>query len=391
MISRYRDRRLAGRRAHGLLIVAFVIIFALGGAVQSLCQKPEAEASLRERIGAFWTTMEKADFAAAAEFIHPESRGTFRDRMGKSRSGAWRIDKLDFNEAFTVCEATVAVRRELPFAAGAALDWPMHNTWVLEQGQWFLKIPWDKDENPIVKMFREQEQVAAQRTTEIAPAPKTAAPRPSGDAFVNSIDRFTADMANPTVLHFGEKATFKFHYRNNTNAPIRIVSALADCHCTGVRREGYPELAPGEVGTLEITLDTFGLPLGPVDKNIQVQFSDLKIPLNLHLGVENRPNFIIEPARIDFGSLRSGATGELRIKLKNGSGQTVSVIGVIHADTLLKIEVEKKVAAPNEEIVLALRYDAGKPGDVMDAISLRLDLPAEPLINIPVRGKVVPK
>jgi hypothetical protein len=390
MIFRNQDRGKAGRRSQGLLIVASAIICILGGAVQSLCQDSGAEARVRERVGAFWTAMQKADFGAAAEFIHPDSRGTFRDRMPKGRSGAWRIEKLEFDKEFTSCNTIVLVERQLPFAAGTPLEWPMRNLWILHQGEWYLKIPWEKDENPLLKMFKEQEQLEAKRSLEKAGSAPPPAPKPAPEPEPDAAGRFRADNNNPRLLHFGEKGIFKYRYKNDTKGPIRIVSAVADCHCTGVRREGYPEVAPGASGVLEVTLDTFGLPLGPVRKDIRVQFSDLKSPVTLHLQLENRPNFVPSPASVDFGELRAGTVAERMLRLKNESGQTVNAIAALNADSRLKVTIEKKTAAPNEEIVLALSYDPSKSGDIMDAISLRVDLASEPLVNIPVRGKVVP-
>src|SRR5262249_41830094 len=200
--------------------------------------------------------------------------------------------KLDFNEDRTVCDSITIVTKPIP-VLGETIDFPLHNRWEIVDGEWYFRIPWGESDNPLLKVFQEQRSVATQ-----LPADRPSPARiddASAQALREGRQRIVPDPANPPSVLSGRKAVFRFLYPNAGDVPIRIVSVHADCHCTGAKKD-YPEIAPGEVGTLEVTLDTFGLPLGRLDKEISVQFSHLPDPLVVNLAVDNLPNFSLEPA-----------------------------------------------------------------------------------------------
>jgi hypothetical protein len=198
------------------------------------------------------------------------------------------------------------------------------------------------------------------------------------------------DGANPVSIQYGQKAVFKYHFRNNTAAPIRVVSVHSDCHCTSVPQD-YPEVAPDQEETIEVTLDTFGLPLDPVEKQVNVTFADLPRALTVRLAVENRPNFVLTPSsKVEFGEISTAAGVERAVKLANRSGRAVNIVSKLNSNPAVSVSLSKSTILPDEEITVVLRFQPSVAGEFADSIMLRTDLDAEPMVNILVHGKVGP-
>ena len=377
------------RLTRTLLSAAFVLLWSdsiIGGAAGAV-QEPsqtEAEARLRERVSEYWTAMEKADYEAAVPFLHPDSRNQFRNKIPKSRVLKWKIQKLAFNEDRTVCDTVTLVTKPVP-VLGETIDFPLHNRWELVNGEWYFRIPWGESDNPLLKVFQDQRSVAEQLP--VGRSTSAQVDEAAGRAMKEERQRIVPDSANPPSVFSGRKAVFRFLYPNAGTNPIQIVSVHADCHCTGAKKD-YPEIAPGEVGILEVTLDTFGLPLGRLHKEITVQFSHLPDPLVVNLAVDNLPNFNLTPAAADFGTVRPGSAAQKEIRIVNNSGQPVRILSNFNSDPRLSFTLDRNKLGSGETLVINLSYNSDAGGEFLDNLLLKTDLEAEPLITIPVRGRI---
>ncbi len=367
----------------------FALIMVFGcGCVQTFSQADEIEAKVRARVDGFWKAMAGGDYKSASAFIAPESRDLFVQRIPKSPVQKWRIEKLAFNKERTECDTTTIVTKPVP-SFGSIVDWPMQNKWVLSDGEWFLMIPWKEGENPYFNLFKAEQQNSAPPAA-IHPPSNPAAVRPPGkppDA--SAVQRLVPDPRNPSTLHSGEKTVFRYSYQNRNSQPIKILSVLSDCHCTGIRKE-YPEIAPGDTGTFEVTLDTFGLPTGPLQKEVTVQFSDLPSPIVLQIRADNLPNLTVKPERIDFGTIGLSGKSEKTATIVNQSGKEIKIIALSNSDPNLAVEIGTRQIKPGEEIQIRFRYTPRKTGEFADIILIRTDLEAEPVLNIRVAGVVTP-
>jgi len=362
-----------------------VIIFVCCAAVQSFSQDSDPESRLRERMTAYWNAMQAGQFDIAVQFIHPDHQRQFTYEIPKSRVLKWVIKELRFNKEKTACDTVTVVTKPMP-PLGMVADIPLSNQWLLlADGQWYFKIPWNPGENPMLKAFMDKEDLQRKlpRTESEKAAGETATtpPRPPS--------RLIPDPANPTSVRFGEKHVFRFSYRNDQPHPIKILSAHSDCHCTAVGSD-FPEVPPGGSGTLEVTLDTFGLPLGSIRKDILVEFSDLDSAMVLTMSVDNLPNFEIEPASIDFGALVKGIEGKAQVRLVNRSGKTVNLLSALKSDPRLRVDMETTRLEPGQALTITLHYLSASEGIFLDNLLLRTDLEAEPLLTIAVRGSVSP-
>ncbi len=385
-----RQPRVSGRyvliAASVFLLSAAPIIGMAWGAVQSPAQTADPEAQVRARISAYWEAMQREDYRGAAQYVHPESRDVFEYKVPKSRIERWTIQTLQFNENRTACDATILVSKPVAIFASNIVDWPLKNQWVLFEGDWYFKLPWDKKRNPALEMFRAQQDTSV-KTTEIREAKPNAA-APSGERIASAY-AFAPDPANPAVVHNGQKSVFRYHYTNKKSTPTRIVSVHADCHCTSVKEE-YPDIAPGAQGTVEVTLDTFGLPIGPIEKQVHVTFADQADPQLIRISVKNQPNFAILPSRVDFGVVPRGKPAAVSFRIVNQSGQAVKLLSHLKSDPKLAVNLDKSALAPGEAANVTLSYDASVAGEFLDSLMLQTDLAADPLITVSVRGQVGP-
>ncbi len=370
-------------------VSVFALIMVFGwSCVQTFSQADEIDARVWARVDGFWKAMAAGDYSTATAFIAPESRDLFMHRIPKSPVQKWKIEKLAFNKERTECDSTTIVTKPVP-GFGNVVDWPMQNKWVLSDGEWFLKIPWKEGENPYLEMFKAEQQ-SSTSTASVRPSPRRPPSRePGRPPDASAVQRLVPDPANASILHSGEKTVFRYSYQNKGSQPIRILSVNSDCHCTSVRKE-YPEIAPGDTGAFEVTLDTFGLPAGPLQKEVLVQFSDLPSPIVLQIRAENLPNFTIKPEKILFGAISVGRQSERVAALVNQSGKEIKIIALSNSDPNLAVEIGTKQMKPGEETEIRFRYTPRKTGEFADIILIRTDLEAEPIINVRVAGLATP-
>jgi len=354
-------------------------------AILAAGQAPDAEARLRQRLNEYWQAMEKEDYRLASTFVHPESRNYFIFRAPKQRYERWKIEKLAFSEDRSACDVAILIAKTTPF--GEIFDWPLQNKWVLHEGDWYFSIPWEADENPMLELFRGVQQAAPVAVkTNPEDAPPLEEKKDQRPFHPDTRLRLVADPANPQAMHFGEKAVLRYNYQNTGTEPIRILSVHSDCHCTTVPRE-FPDVAPGESGTVEVTLDTFGLPLGQINKEVTVQFSDLANPIVLQLNMPNLPNYGISTRLVDFETVPTNVPIEKTVTIVNESGRAVQILSTMNSDPRLTLSLSKNRLERGEATVMTLRYLTPDPGEFMDSVMLHTDLVAEPLINVAVRGR----
>jgi hypothetical protein len=381
--SRHQQSYKTGFPSAPAIFVA-VIISILTAAVQSPCQTSDVESVLRRRMTAYWEAMQRGDYEVASNYIHPDSRKVFIFRTPKGPILRWRIEKLTFNADKTVCDTMSMVARPIPIADVKDVpDFPIENQWLLlPDGEWYLKIPWKEGENPLLQLYKGAEDANAPLVMKgDGPPAKT---RLGGE----EPGRLQPDPANPTILHRGEKAIFRYQYRNSGEIPLKIFSAHGDCHCTAVQQE-HPVVPPGGSAFLEITVDTFGLPYGETQKLVSVKFSDTEKPETLAVRFTNKPNFVITPPLVDFGTIKKGSPVEKKVQILNESGQKVKFLAVLPYEPRLSLSYDKAEIGPGETLVITIRCDPSETGEFVDSPMLRTDLAAEPLLNVSIRGRII--
>jgi hypothetical protein len=372
-----------------LCLQAALIISIWSGPVQCSCQAPDPESVLRQRVESFWGAMQKADYEAAAGFVHPDSRSYFIYKQRKSGVISWNIQSLRFSDDGAACDVTVLVVHPFPMVSDVKepIHWPTKDRWVvMADSQWYIKLPTGAGSNPFLEMYKQsvasgnglKAEIPAGAAGKTAPPPVAPQPKPR---------QLAPDPANPQWLHRGERGVFRYRYENSGTAPARIVSAIVDgSHITfnGIN----VDVPPGQTGALEIVVDTFGLPDGPIQKVVNIQFSDLAEPMAVVVRTESRPNFILSPAAVDFGSLTKGIATEKTVRILNQSGKKVKFLSVRNSEPQLTVISDGTEINPGEELLVTIRCQPSVEGGISDSIVLRTDLESEALINVLVRGRI---
>lgn len=371
-----------------LLKVWLPAVFIIGiwrQPVQCSCQTPDLESVVRQRVDGYWAAVQKGDYQAAAGFVHPDSRNDFIYRMKKGPVTSWKTQAFRFNEDRTVCTVSVLVTRPVGWMGYQDLiDWQTDNQWqVLPDGQWYQKFPpmkdnlfaelWGGGVDPNLKPVLPPGTAS---DTASKPAPPIAKPR-----------RLTPDPANPGKVQRGDKGIFRYQFENGTAVPIKAVSAKVDgkfISFSGLNAE----VLPGRTGAVEMIVDAFGMPDGPIQKEVLIQFSDIADPFVVMLRTEIVPNFVLTPAAVDFGNLTLGKSADVAVRILNRSGKRVKLLSVQKFEPQLSVTPDKMEILPGESFLVTVRCTPSVEGAVMDSALLRTDLAAEPMIPIQVRGRI---
>jgi hypothetical protein len=69
----------------------------------------------------------------------------------------------------------------------------------------------------------------------------------------------------------------------------------------------------------------------------------------------------------------------------------VRILSNFNADPKLSFTLDRNQLAEGETLVINMRYNSDVGGEFLDNLLLKTDLEAEPLITIPVRGRIESK
>ena len=67
------------------------------------------------------------------------------------------------------------------------------------------------------------------------------------------------------------------------------------------------------------------------------------------------------------------------------------ILSNFNADPKLSFTLDRNQLAEGETLVINMRYNSDVGGEFLDNLLLKTDLEAEPLITIPVRGRIESK
>ena len=134
----------------------------------------------------------------------------------------------------------------------------------------------------------------------------------------------------------GEKTQFAFLIENKGRVPLKILKVTATCGCTTTRFDA--EVAPGEVGAVELEIDTAEFPGGRPRRNAVVKTNDpLNSEINLWLVGNIDPILLIEPSVTKISGLVTEKK-EKTIFLKKAVDAPVEILDVGSKNGSFKVE-----------------------------------------------------
>ena len=130
-------------RATTIAAMASVVIAVAGcaglGGISKDASPDEKRAAVTERVNARWAALMKGDMDTAYSFFSPASRqllslGTYKQQARGSGFRKAEVTKVDCQPE--ICDVTVLVTLDHRLMPG--LQSPVNETWVLENGKYWL-------------------------------------------------------------------------------------------------------------------------------------------------------------------------------------------------------------------------------------------------------------
>lgn len=166
-----------------------------------------------------------------------------------------------------------------------------------------------------------------------------------------------------------------FHYTNNTNLPLRLVSITSSCGCLAhvASRE---LLSPGESGDIVVSLSTLGIsPRQMLRKRVRIDFeTDRSASIYLEVEAELLEYISIDPAEVTFSDTTPGEVSQASITVRRVT-LTREDFSTVHPSSIPDFITLREVGRSCDEIkydaVLLLRKAPTDLGSVVFTHSVR--------------------
>jgi hypothetical protein len=192
----------------------------------------------------------------------------------------------------------------------------------------------------------------------------------------------------------------KFTVRNDGEAPLKLTDGGVSCgRCTSFSI-AKAELQPGEESTVEVQWK--GINGGPFRQSANLNTNDpLRSNVSFTITGKVLSSYRFSPDDLDFSNLSAAAspTVDLHLFSYQGSGLAVLSHELVEAGTADNFDVQIKpmpadVLATDPDaksgIVVQVKVKPGLPlGLIRQKIRLRLNLPDNPVVEVPVEANVV--
>lgn len=187
----------------------------------------------------------------------------------------------------------------------------------------------------------------------------------------------------------GDTVSHTFTFENSGDAPLLIDRVKSSCGCTAALLSSKT-IAPGEKGTIKATFDSTRF-RGSIQKTIYL-YSNVpgfnKTLFNLK-GVV-KPWVEYKPGQLDFGEVREGETGELKLILKNAGEKIIKIEHIRAVNTALSATTLAKELLPGVETEFrAFARPVKETRNLKGYILVRTDSATLGEMRIPVRGVIV--
>lgn len=201
------------------------------------------------------------------------------------------------------------------------------------------------------------------------------------------------------TVYEGDEATYTFTFRNEGDAPLKLISVNPSCGCTTPEWTRDP-IAPGGTGSVTVSFDSKGLP-GPFHKRIAVNSDGdpMQVILDIEGEVHPRPlqeptaqgNLLIERYSADLGELEAGQVPYVRVRIQNGGTRPLLIKSIRTPGEHVFASYPGNPIGAGElaEIAFSVNTTGMKSGSRFDyELLLETDDPQQPLKKLHVKGSV---
>ncbi|MDO3380151.1 DUF1573 domain-containing protein [Geoalkalibacter halelectricus] len=188
----------------------------------------------------------------------------------------------------------------------------------------------------------------------------------------------------------GEKVHYTFRFRNAGDAPLTVDRVRSSCGCT-VPRLSADVLAPGEVAEMETIFDTARF-RGMQIKTIYVYTNDPRQDV-VQLSLRGMVEQVIEtdPARIDFGVIRTGEVKQAVVRLQNRSEVAVQLGEPVLTNSDARAQLSQKTLKAGESVELRVEVTpAQERGRLSGYVLIPTSHPNVAQLRLSIFGTVTP-
>lgn len=199
----------------------------------------------------------------------------------------------------------------------------------------------------------------------------------------------------------GEAARHVFTFRNEGDAPLRVLSVVPSCGCT---TPDWTEeaVAPGETGAITVVYDSYGRP-GPFQKSIAVRSDGEPRLTTLYISGEVIPppledtaaqgNLLIERPVVDVGTVPQGRDVWHTFRVKNTGAQPIRIREAQVPGEHLHVQIPAHPVLTNDvaEVNVLVNTTALEAGRAFDyPLTLTTDDAAQPEKSLRLKGMLAP-
>ncbi len=184
------------------------------------------------------------------------------------------------------------------------------------------------------------------------------------------------------------RVSYEFVFSNQGNEPLVLSKVQASCGCTTPSWTKSP-VEPGQKGTIKVSYNPAGRP-GKFSKNISVQSNATQERERLVIRGEvipkpkdwtkesaaaNIDGLSLERRTVEFNNIEKGLLKEQTLKIKNTSGQSLSV-AFTDVPAYITVKLPNETLSPDEEEEVTFIFDTkkcAKWGPVSDDIFIVLN------------------
>jgi len=168
----------------------------------------------------------------------------------------------------------------------------------------------------------------------------------------------------------GRKDPFVVSDLNNSNPALKV------------EKLARPDGKPGAL--LKVTV-TKAMPVGTFDDTVKMTTS--RIPLQVNVFGDVTGDLTVAPAQVSFGIVPHGAEAVRMVKLTNGGGKPVKVLGI--TSTAIPVSASAEPIDGSKDYKITVQLHRGTPdGQVRGELQIKTDDPEQQVLNVPFYGIV---
>jgi hypothetical protein len=189
----------------------------------------------------------------------------------------------------------------------------------------------------------------------------------------------------------GEKVRKTIQVRNAGDADLVISVVRASCAECVVDKIKDKTLKPGEEIQLPVTYDATAVP-GKHPAYLTFETNDpadpfKRLAIDVEIVARSAPSLEFEPASIDVGIIRFGASAEVPLRLRN-DGEAALKFEEFSASPGIALGAQPGELAAGKQEELKLKIAPNEPGIYQAHVTIATNDPNLPVATIPVRGYV---